>query len=172
MFKTRGTTFRTWHASIAHKRLVQQPVREEAAPDSPAAGFGTNAEIRHKSDYSQSRQPVTAKGDGAQRTPQVWQVMGTATSALGAAHAARIAPAPVRGTNLSPASPPTRQRHRPLAARKPHQVGNQNPHVDPNARFPTRTRHLLPQGLHPSWGAQQLPTPSWLKLSCKRRASQ
>lgn len=117
--------------------------------------------------------PLTAKGDGARRTPQVWQVtlvppgrvMEMPTSALGAAHAARISPAPVQRTNLSPASSPTEATGWPLVARKPHQVGNRNPHVSPNARFPTWTRHLHPRGLHPSWGAQQPAAQPWLKLS-------
>lgn len=69
--------------------------------------------------------PVTAKGDGAQRTPQVWQVTlvppgrvtGMPTSALGAAHAAGISPAPAQGTNLSPASPPAQ-----AAAPAPHSM--------------------------------------------------
>ena len=61
MFTTQGTTVQTWHASIAHKRPVQQPIPAEAAPDSPAAGCGTNAEIRQKSDYGQSPQTSNSK---------------------------------------------------------------------------------------------------------------
>lgn len=66
------------------------------------------------------------------------------SSALGAA---RISLAPAQGTNLSPASP--KRQHQPLAAHRPHQVGSQHPHIGPNARFPTRTQRLCPQGRRP-----------------------
>lgn len=114
MFKSWGTAVRTWHASIAHKRLTQQPVPEEAAPDSPAADFGTIAEIRHRSDYSQSPQTSNSKRKwGPEDSP------GLAGHARASGRRHRdanlntrscprcgISTAPAQGTNLSPASPP------------------------------------------------------------------
>lgn len=52
----------------------------------------------------------------------------------------------------SPQLQPKEQRS--LQPHQPRQAGNQNPHISPNARSPTRTQHLRPRGLHPSRGAQ------------------
>lgn len=84
---------------------------------------------------------VTARGDGAQRTLQEWWVTGMPTSALGAA---RTSLAPAQGAELSPASPPAED----LQSMQIPPIGN----TGLDARLPTRTRHLHPQGLHPCWG--------------------
>lgn len=142
MFKTQGTTVQTWQVSVAHKQPVQQPVPEEAAPDSPAAGFGTNAEIRQKWDYGQSPQTSNSKRRwGPEDSPGLAgharasrRGHGMPTSALGAAG---ISPAPAQGTKLSPASPtPSGRQPKPA-----HQPKCQVSHKD-TTPAPTRTAPL------------------------------